>query len=52
MKILSVDSTESREKQKKSSSKILIGFDLRTSDFPVLHSNPAQDHHALSITDN
>ena len=39
MKIYSVDSTELREKQKNSSSKILpqARLDLRTSDFQVLH---------------
>ena len=47
MKIYSVDSTESREKQKKASSKILpqAGLDLMTSDFQVLNLNPYS--HAL-----
>ena len=49
----SVDSTESREKQKKNSSKILpqVRFDLRTCDFPVLHSTPELVHHVLSATE-
>ena len=53
MKIYSVDSTESREKQKKSSGKILphVGLDLRISDFPVLHSTSELAHHVLSATE-
>ena len=52
MKIYSVDSTEPGEKQKTSSRKTLLerGFDLRTSDFPVLHSTPELTHHVLSAT--
>ena len=54
MKIYSVDSTESREKQKNPVVKYFhqAGLDLRTSDFQVLLSTTELQQHVLSATEN
>ena len=53
MEIYSVDSTESRENKKTSSSKIIpqVGFDLRTSGFRAVHATTGTSQSAVSLRD-